>query len=65
MAPYDHVKYLSQVCDGGGDGNSGGWSMAIAAQVCIGAHLRIGVSDISFQENVRSSCAKSSPCTKG
>ena len=41
-----------------------GWSMAIAAQVCIGAHLRVGVSNILFQENVRAYCAKSCPCTK-
>ena len=52
------------MCDDGGDGNSGGWCMAIAAQVCIGAHLRVGVGYMSFQENVRASCVKSSPCTK-
>ena len=33
------------MCGGSGDGNSGGWSMVIAAQVCIGAHLMVRVSN--------------------
>ena len=41
--------------------------MAVAAEVCIGAHLRVGLSKYHFKGaslNVRASCAKSSPCTK-
>ena len=41
------------MCDGGGDGNSGEWSMAIAAQVSIGAHLRVGVGYTISREKVR------------
>ena len=39
------------MCDGGsgGGGDSGWWSMAVVAEVCIGAHLRVGVSNYHFK----------------